>query len=80
MKSEDLAILLGITLLPALIECSGIHPESQIDFINDFYQSQTFELLQEPSTGLWHLSPVTIAGIYQDELNNGAICVPEEQS
>lgn len=47
------------------------------DAMNRFYNSETFEKLQDIETGLYLESPAYIYGIFQDERNFGKIVQAE---
>ncbi len=77
MTSERLSALLGATIVPTVLELSGVH---DAEGVNAFYASELYSLLSDAQTGLWHLSPVALAAMYADELAGEPIIVPEEQS
>ena len=45
--------------------------------MNMFYNSQVFEKINDPETGLYRESPAYVYGLYQDELNFGKIVQTE---
>jgi hypothetical protein len=57
----------------------GIDAEKQTDELTKFYRSRLYELLYNPDTGMWHLSPALLAELYKEELNTGSFEIPEEQ-
>ena len=75
--SESLPILLGTCIIPATLGAAGV---TSTEGIRRFYQSKVYGMLSDPTTGMWHLSPRTLANLYLDELVNGDVDVPEEQS
>jgi hypothetical protein len=42
------------------------------------YTSFLYSKLEQEQTKLWHLSPVTLANLLNEELETGSICFPEE--
>lgn len=77
-KSPDqLSVLLGTTILPGLFEALGYTDPAQIE---EFYQSDFYELLRNPESGLWHLSAPALAELYRQMLETGTFVDPEEQS
>jgi len=44
------------------------------------YHSKLYSVLEEKATGLWHLSPLTLAEMLCEELDTGNITFPEGQS
>ena len=43
------------------------------------YNSKLYSVLEEKDTGLWHLSPLTLAGMLCEELDTGKVTLPEGQ-
>lgn len=76
-RAQRVSTLLGTCIVPAVLEECGSADERGLDA---FYRSETFDLLSDPRTGMWHLSPATLAEIFRSEMNDGAIETPEEQS
>lgn len=77
MNEKRLSNLLGLCIVPAILESSGQISTAQID---QFYRSELYAMLSDPRTGLWHLSARTLASMYAQELTDGSVEVPEEQS
>lgn len=77
MDSARLSTLLGTCIVPAVLESAGLASQEGLDAL---YRSETFSLLSDPATGLWHLSAPTLAEILLEELRGGGVIVPEEQS
>lgn len=42
-----------------------------------FYVSQVYALLEQEDTKLWHLSPLTLFHMYDEEQKTGTITFPE---
>lgn len=74
---QRVSTLIGTCIVPAVLERSGLATERGLDA---FYRSETFSLLSDPRTGMWHLSPATLAEIFRGELDGGEVETPEEQS
>jgi hypothetical protein len=80
MSEDTLSILLGTTIIPAILS-EFVAPNVDINQTADcFFRSELYRQLSDPHTGLWHLSPLTLASMYQEELETGIFEVPEEQS
>ena len=86
MKDKDqVSALLGVCIIPQVIdEIKGFYG-NQEDVaeeiaIKEFYKSYLFDKLQNPATGLWHLSPKTLAEIFFAEVKERIIEFPDEQS
>lgn len=43
-----------------------------------FYESQVYELLEQEDTKLWHLSPMMLFSMFEEERKNGTFEIPEE--
>lgn len=78
MKNKNqLSTLLSICIIPRLIsEIKSLYNNDEETAIKEFYKSDLFEKLQNPATGLWHLSIKTLAQLY----SNTSLEFPEEQS
>lgn len=86
MKSEkndrnQVSALLGICIVPQIItEIKELYNNQEELAIKEFYKSNLFDKLQNPDTGLWHLSPKTLSEIFVTEVKEKVIEFPEEQS
>ena len=47
---------------------------------NTLYGSKLYAALENPETGVWRLSPLTLFSMLEEELSTGKISFPEEQS
>jgi len=43
-----------------------------------FYESKVFECLEREDTKLWHLSPLTLFNMFDEEQKTGSFVFPEE--
>ena len=75
--AEQLSVLLGTSILPALFERMGVTDPAQIE---EFYRSDLYERLRDPDSALWHLSAGALAELYAQEIETGSFEDPEEQS
>lgn len=50
----------------------------EVSAATKFYNSKVYALMEDESTKLWHLSPLTIFNMYDDEAKTGVIKFPEE--
>ncbi len=82
MKDKNqLSTLLGVCIIPQVIaEISELYNNREEIAIKEFYKSTVFDRLQNPATGLWHLSPRTLGEIFLSEVRDKIIEYPEEQS
>ena len=45
---------------------------------NSFYKSKVYESLEHEETKLWHLSPLTLFNMFDEEQKTGCFTFPEE--
>lgn len=50
----------------------------EVTATKEFYTSQVYSLLEQEDTKLWHLSPLTLFNMYDEEKKTGNISFPEE--
>ena len=78
MTSEKLSALLAI-LSPAIIQLIMENKKlNNIDALTLFYNSALYEMLENEASKLWHLSPLTLYELFEEELTIGSINYPEE--
>jgi len=82
MKDKNqISTLLGICIIPQIIaEIKVFYNNDEENAIKEFYKSDLFDKLQNPRTGVWHLSPKTLSNIFLAEVKEKIIEFPEEQS
>jgi len=86
MKDKNqVSALLGVCIIPQVIaEIKGFYGDqeevAEEIAIREFYKSELFDKLQNPATGLWHLSSKTLAEIFFAEVKEQTLEFPEEQS
>ena len=82
MKNRNqLSVLLGICIIPQIIaEIKEFYNNQEEIAIKEFYKSNVFDKLQNPATGLWHLSSKTLSEMFLAEIKEQIIEFPEEQS
>jgi len=82
MKDKnEVSALLGVCIVPQIInEIKGYYDNQEETAIKEFYKSNLFDKLQNPATGLWHLSSKTLSDMFFMEIKDGVIEFPEEQS
>jgi hypothetical protein len=78
MTNDKLATLLGTCIIPAIVKELKIPDSEQVEFLNKFYQSSLYDILIREETALLHLSPTTLANIYEHEQETGILELPEE--
>jgi hypothetical protein len=82
MKDKNqISALLGVCIIPQVIsEIKEFYNNQDEIAIREFYKSNLFDKLQNPATGLWHLSSKTLSQIFFAEVKEKIIEFPEEQS
>ncbi len=53
------------------------HRVDEISAIKSFYDSEVYSLLEQEDTKMWHLSPLTLFNMYDEEAKTGGITFPE---
>ena len=76
---EKFNSILSIALIPSTVDLivknEGLN---DIEGMNAFYYSKTYELLSKEETKLWHYSPMTLYSMWKHERRTGEIIFPEE--
>jgi hypothetical protein len=82
MKDKNqVSALLGVCIVPQVIaEIKEFYNNQEETATKEFFKSNLFDKLQNPATGLWHLSAKTLAQIFLTEVKEQIIEFPEEQS
>ena len=83
MKKDrnQISALLGVCIIPQIIaEIKEFYNNQEEIAIKEFFKSNLFDKLQNPDTGLWHLSSKTLSEIFLAEIKEQVIEFPEEQS
>jgi hypothetical protein len=78
MTPEKLSSLLSIlnpAIIKMIIENKGL---SNIEATKLFYNSALYAMLENEASKLWHLSPLTLYELLEEELTTGIINYPEE--
>ena len=78
MTPEKLSALLAI-LNPSVVQLIMDNRKlTNIEAIKLFYNSSLYAMLENESSKLWHLSPLTLYELLEEELSTGSINYPEE--
>jgi len=78
MTSEKLSALLAImnpSIIKLLMEKKNL---TNIEATELFYNSALYEMLENEMSKLWHLSPLTLFELLEEEIETGSINYPEE--
>lgn len=74
-RLESLLILIVPQVIQWIVEKSTM---DEIKAAEAFYQSRVYSLLEEEETKMWHLSPLTLYHMFEEEHKTGEITFPEE--
>ncbi|MBE6966255.1 MAG: hypothetical protein E7441_09525 [Ruminococcaceae bacterium] len=74
-KFESMLILIVPKVVKLITENYNI---DEIAAFNKFYASKVYEKLEQEETKLWHLSPLTLFNMFDEEQKNGTLIFPEE--
>jgi len=78
MTNEKLSALLAV-MNPSIIQLIIDNRKlTNIEATNIFYNSMLYAMLENEASKLWHLSPITLYELLEEELNTGNINYPEE--
>ena len=73
-KFEALVILIVPMVVNLIVENHGL---DEISAIKAFYETEVYSLLEQEDTKLWHLSPLNLFYMYDEEKRTGSITFPE---
>ena len=76
---EKFNSILSIALIPQTVDLI-VNNEGldDISAMNEFYNSQTYEMLAKEETKMWHFSHMTIYSMWKHEKETGKVVFPEE--
>ena len=74
-KFEAMLILIVPEVVKLILENYSV---DEIEATDLFYHSKTYEKLEQEDTKLWHLSPLTLYNIFDEEHRTGVLNFPEE--
>jgi len=73
-KFEAMLVLIVPKIIGLIVENHGI---DEVTASKKFYESKVYSLLEEEGTKLWHLSPLMLFHMYDEEEKTGNITFPE---
>lgn len=74
-KFEGILILIVPQIVQLICENYDV---DEVTASKEFYQSSVYALLEQEETKLWHFSPLTLFGMYDEEKHMGKFVIPEE--
>lgn len=70
---------LMIVIVPQVVHLiTKNHSCDEVTASKAFYESKVYELLEKEDTKLWHLSPLTLFNMFDEEKKTGDFEFPEE--
>jgi len=54
------------------------YPYDEVTASREFYSSKVYSFLEQEDTKLWHLSPLTLFNMFDEEKRTGTFTFPEE--
>lgn len=73
-KFEAMLVLIVPKVIGFIVETYGV---DEVAATSSFYESRVYSLLEQEDTKLWHLSPLTLFNMYDEEQKTGNITFPE---
>lgn len=73
-KFEAMLVLIVPKVIGLIVQESGL---DEVAATKAFYESKVYSLLEQEDTKLWHLSPLTLFDMYDEERKTGNITFPE---
>ncbi len=73
-KFEAMLVLIVPKIIGLIVKNYGI---DEVTASKKFYESKVYSLLEEERTKLWHLSPLMLFHMYDEEVKTGNITFPE---
>ena len=74
-KFESMLILIVPAVVRLILENNSL---DEIEALEKFYNSKVYEKLEQEDTKLWHLSPLILYNMFEEEQKTGDITFPEE--
>ena len=73
-KFEAMLVLIVPKIVGLIVENHGM---DEVTASKKLYESKVYSLLEEEDTKLWHLSPLLLFNMYDEEVRTGNITFPE---
>ena len=74
-KFDAMLVLIVPQIVDLITENYGI---DEVTAHKQFYDSEVYSLLEQEDTKLWHLSPLMLFNMFDEEIRKGTITFPEE--
>ena len=73
-KFEAMLVLIVLKIVELIVKN---HKMDEVTASKEFYKSNVYSLLEQEDTKLWHLSPLLLFHMYDEEIKTGNITFPE---
>ncbi|MBD5484521.1 MAG: hypothetical protein HDR18_03190 [Lachnospiraceae bacterium] len=74
-KFEAMLVLIVPQVVNLIVES---YPYDEVEASKEFYSSKVYSFLEQEDTKLWHLSPLTLFNMFDEEKQTGMFTFPEE--
>lgn len=78
MTQEKFSAVMGLLVPQVVYLIAEKNQQSETEASAAFYRSQLYALLEEEETKMWHLSPMMLYHLFQEEASTGTFQLPEE--
>lgn len=78
MNEEQFSAIMGLVVEEVVRLITENMGMDEISATKEFYSSKVYEILEKEDTKLWHLSPLTIFNMFDEERKTGCFEIPEE--
>lgn len=78
MEQEKFEAVLVVLVPQIVLLITENYNYDEITASKEFYDSKVYEFLEKEETKLWHLSPLTLFNMFDEEKKIGEFTFPEE--
>jgi len=78
MGAEKFGAFMGVLVEQIVHLITENYAYDEMTASNEFYNSKVYALLEQEDTKLWHLSPLTLFNMFDEEKKTGSFILPEE--
>ena len=78
MRAEKFGASMGVLVAQIVHLITENYEYDEMPASNEFYSSKVYALLEQEETKLWHLSPLTLFNLFDEEKKTGSFELAEE--
>ncbi len=78
MRAEKFGASMGVLVEQIVHLITENYEYDEMTASNEFYSSKVYALLEQEETMLWHLSPLTLFNLFDEEKKTGSFELAEE--